>query len=54
MCPACLTTVALMLAGATSTCGVTALLVKKLIRPKNELKIDSPSSNSSPKEICHE
>ena len=33
MCPACLTTVALVAAGAGSTSGLTALLVKKLRRP---------------------
>ncbi len=30
MCPACLTTAALMVAGATSTGGLTALVVKNL------------------------
>jgi hypothetical protein len=37
MCPVCFTTMALMAAGATSTGGVTALLVKKLY-PKSGLK----------------
>jgi hypothetical protein len=50
MCPACLTTAALMLAGATTTGGVTAVLVKKLIRSKRGMKLTSPSSSNSQKE----
>ncbi len=50
MCPACLTTAALMFVGATSTGGVTAILVTKLIRSKNGLKAISLSSSSSQKE----
>ena len=43
MCPACITTVALIVAGATSTGGVAALVVKKR-RAKNGAKnIDSTS-----------
>ncbi len=37
MCPACLTAAALAVAGATSTGGLTALVVKKL-RAKNGTK----------------
>jgi hypothetical protein len=34
MCPACLTTLALIAAGATSTGGVTALIAKRLNAPE--------------------
>jgi hypothetical protein len=39
MCPACITTVALIVAGVTSTGGLTALVVKKR-RPKTGANID--------------
>jgi hypothetical protein len=40
MCPACLTTAALILGGATSTGGLTALVVKKL---RAEIGANSPN-----------
>jgi len=43
MCPACLTTVALMVAGVTSAGGLTALAVKKL-RAKTDAKNINPES----------
>ncbi len=42
MCPACLTSMALVIAGATSTGGVTALVVRKL-RAKRDTK-ESPGN----------
>jgi hypothetical protein len=49
MCPACLTTVALVAAGAGSTSGLTALLVKKLRGPTAPKAAQSkPRSAASP------
>ena len=45
MCPACITTVALIVAGATSTSGVAALVVKKH-RAKNGAKNVDPTSQT--------
>ena len=45
MCPACLTTVALMVTGASSTGGLTALVVKKL-RTKSGAKSTNPANES--------
>lgn len=48
MCPACITTVALMVAGATSTGGLTALVVKKLRGKSSAKKISNiPSKENS-------
>jgi hypothetical protein len=38
MCPVCMANAALIVAGATSTGGLTALAVKKLFRAKNSVK----------------
>jgi hypothetical protein len=54
MCPACLTTAVLTLAGATSTGGLTVLLMKKLSGQKCEPKAGSANSTSSQKEKSHE
>ncbi len=43
MCPACIATVALVAAGATSTGGLTALVVKTL-RPKTAVKRTEPTT----------
>jgi hypothetical protein len=43
MCPACITTAALMVAGATSTGGVAVLVVKKLRAKSGAKKIDTQS-----------
>ncbi len=54
MCPACITSVALVVAGATSAGGLTALVVKNL-RPKTGVKSIGPATqisggkNGSPK-----
>ncbi len=45
MCPVCLSTAALMVAGATSTGGLTALAVKKL-RPKTSAKKIDPATQA--------
>ena len=37
MCPMCISTAAMMAAGATSAGGVTALVAKKLLQAKNGL-----------------
>jgi hypothetical protein len=42
MCPACITTVAIIVAGATSTGGVAALVVKKRRAKRKESKMDRP------------
>ncbi len=47
MCPVCISTAAMMIAGATTTGGVTALVVAKLLWAKNGLKAISPSTTSS-------
>ncbi|MGH7493342.1 MAG: hypothetical protein ACREOO_13255 [bacterium] len=41
MCPACITTAALIVAGATSTGGLTALVVKKLRAKTGAKSIDT-------------
>jgi hypothetical protein len=43
MCPVCMTTAALMVAGAASTSGLTALVVKKL-RAKSDTEKSNPST----------
>ncbi len=45
MCPACITTVALVVAGATSTGGLTALVVKTL-RAKTGAKSINPTTQA--------
>jgi hypothetical protein len=45
MCPACIATVALVAAGATSTSGLAALVVKK-IRAENEAKNINPKTQT--------
>jgi len=45
MCPACITTVALVVAGATSTGGLTALVVKTL-RAKTGAKSSNPTTQA--------
>jgi len=45
MCPACLTTATLLVAGATSTGGLTALVVKKL-RAKTGANSTNPTTES--------
>ena len=46
MCPACLTTLALIAAGAGSTGGLTALVVKKL-RGERETKDPEPETRAA-------
>jgi len=41
MCPACLTTVALIVTGSTSVGGLTAFAMNKSYRPKNDFTIRS-------------
>jgi len=48
MCPACLTTVALMIAGATSTGGLTLLAAKKL---RARLGAGKPDPKTKPTEM---
>ena len=45
MCPACITTVALMVAGATSTGGLTMLAVKKLCAKGSTKNINPTTPN---------
>ncbi len=45
MCPACITTAAVMVAGATSTGGLTALVVKTL-RAKTDAKNINPTTQT--------
>ena len=45
MCPACITTVALMVAGATSTGGLTALVVKRLRAKTGAKNVGATYSN---------
>ncbi len=45
MCPVCITTAALMVAGATSTGGLTALVVKTL-RAKTDAKSIDPTTQA--------
>ncbi len=54
MCPACLTTAALMLAGATLTGRIAAIFAKKRMLRKNAAKAKAPSSNSSQMENQYE
>ena len=54
MCPACLTTAAIVLLGATNTGGVTAVLVKNVLRPSDQPQELSPSSITSQEENQHE
>jgi hypothetical protein len=54
MCPAYLTTKALLLAGATIPGGVAAVLLKKSTRPKTGMKVASLISTNSQKEKSHE
>ncbi len=54
MCPACLTTAALMLAGATSMGGIAAILAKKRILRNNAGKAIAANSNSRQQENQHE
>lgn len=59
MCPACLATAAMIAAGATSTGGITALAVKKLLakrgeksrKPKtrSEGELNAPAENRIPR-----
>lgn len=44
MCPACLAAAALIIAGATTSGGVTAVLAKKLIRSKRAAKTATRNS----------
>jgi hypothetical protein len=46
MCPACIATMALIVAGATSTGGLTALVAKKL-RAKSGAKGPDPTTRTS-------
>jgi hypothetical protein len=43
MCPACMTTAALVVAGATSTGGLIALIANKLPAKSSAKTIDTPS-----------
>ncbi len=49
MCPACLTAEALMIAGSSTTCGVAAVLVTKLVRSQSEQLPDLTSSTETQK-----
>lgn len=50
MCPACISTTALMVAGATSTAGAAALVMKHLLRVKNGLRPLSKNTTDNQKE----
>ncbi len=50
MCPACLTTAVLILAGSTTTGGVAAVLLTKLVRSQSELMPVPTSSTGTQKE----
>lgn len=54
MCPACLTTAAIVLLGATTTGGVTAILVKKVLQPSDKPQATPSNSSIEPKERHHE
>ncbi len=51
MCPACITTVALMVAGASSTSGLSALVVRKIRTKIGVMKAD-PKSKPTEIEPC--
>jgi hypothetical protein len=48
MCPACLTTAALLAAGTTSAGGVTALVLRKFLRRKPQPKDDARIGHTRP------
>jgi hypothetical protein len=52
MCPACLTTAAIVLAGGASTGGLAAVLVKKFSRLKHKPKANARYSSNAPKETA--
>ena len=51
MCPACISAMAVMVAGASSTCGLTALVIKKS-HPKNGAKKIARQPNSKKDSLC--
>lgn len=54
MCPACLTTAAIALLGATTTGGIAAVWVKKVVRPSVTLNPLSSNATVNEKEHHHE
>jgi hypothetical protein len=54
MCPACLTTAAIVLAGGASTGGLAAVLVKKFARVKRKPRANPPIQTIDQRRAQHE